>query len=158
MKISETLNALINKQIVHEQLNHMKYIQIYSYFEDLQLLNLAKRFKNQASEENDHKQKLIDYLNDRYGGKVKIEEIPSSDLQLNSLIDVANAYLETELMTTDAIQEIVELIELEKSFIDRKFFDEFLAIQLEEENGADEFMKKCQMCKDILLFDATLGD
>lgn len=158
MKISEKLNAMINKQIAHEALNNMKYIQIYSYFENLQLLHLAKKFKSQAEEEISHRNQLLDYLNDRYGGIVKVDEIPASDLTLNNLLDVANAYLETELLTTDLIESILEQCELEKSYIDRKFLEEFLSQQLEEELGADEFMKKVLMVKDILLFDATLGD
>lgn len=157
MKISENLNALFNRQMAHELSNKMKYIQIYSYFEDMQLKNLSKKFFEQHLEETKHFDMLVQYLNDRYGGKVKIEEIPAADLSLNSLQDVANAYLETELLTTDMIQEMVEVMEQEKSYIDRKFLDEFLALQLNELDEADEFMKKVALVKDILLFDATLG-
>jgi ferritin len=135
----------------------MKYIQIYSHFEDLQLLNLAKKFKGQADEELDHSQQLIDYLNERFGGKVSVSEIPASDLQLLTLQDVANAYMEIELLTTEMIQEIMETVEREKSYIDRKFVEEFLHQQIKEEDEADEFMKKAILVKDILLFDATLG-
>jgi ferritin len=157
LKISDNLNKLINSQIAHELLNRMKYIQIYSHFEDLQLLKLSKKFKDQADEELGHSQQLIDYLNERLGGKVSVSEIPASDLQLVTLQDVANAYMETELLTTEMIQEIMEAVEVEKSYIDRKFVEEFLHQQIKEEDEADEFMKKTMLVKDILLFDATFG-
>lgn len=157
MKMSEALNVAFNKQIEHEFLNKMKYIAIYSFFEDMQLLNLAARFKKQAEEEESHAQMLIDHLNARLGAKVRIAEIPASDLRLNGLTDVANAYMETELMTTEMIQDMLELAESEKSFIDRKFLEEFIHQQIEEEDHADEFVKKVALVKDILLFDATLG-
>ena len=77
MKLSQNLNDAINQQIMLELQNQNAYMQIASIFEDMQLKNLAKFFKEQASDEYDHANLFIDHLNDRNGGKVDIGEVNS---------------------------------------------------------------------------------
>lgn len=156
MRLSPELNEVLNLQIQHEFLNMLKYKQIESYFEDLRLKNLAKIFHDQADEEYGHATKFIDYLNSRVGGRVEIKEIPSPALIIDSLVDVARLYFITEEETTASIENILSLVESSNSYIDRPFIEEMLAIQVIEEDEADEFLKKSTMVKDLLIYDATL--
>lgn len=157
MKISEKLNMAINLQITHELINAMKYSIIASYFEDLQLKNLAKKFWLQKSEELEHHQKFINHLNDRLGGKYINQEVPQIELQINSISDIATLYLETELETTESISEILNIIREEKSFQDEPLFLEFMSIQNIEEDEADEFQKRVSYTKDLLILDHVYG-
>jgi ferritin len=156
LKLSIELNDYLNKQANHELANIAKYKQIASYFEDLRLLNLAKKFYLQADEEYNHFSKVIKYINSRIGGKYFPAELETIDLGISSPKDVGQIYLDTEVGTTEALEEISEYIYDSRSYIDVSFIQEMLLIQVEEEDSADEFMKKINMVSDIVLFDATL--
>lgn len=155
MKLSQELNDALNEQITHELLNSNSYAQLESYFEDLQLKNLATYFRNQSLHEKEHANKFIKYINDRTGGKVSIGEVPSPILVLNSIEDVANEYIRIEESTTESIEEIYNLAFDNKSFVDLPFLSEMLHEQVEEEDSAQEFALKIRMVKDLVLFDAT---
>lgn len=156
MKISESLNEIICLQCKHELLNMIKYKIIASYFEDLRLKNLAKKFYSQADEEYGHYSQMIEYLNDRLGGKYRPVELDVPEINLNSINEVAELYLSTEIETTKSLQSIAEFIYSENSYIDVEFIQKFLTIQIAEEDEADEFMKKSFAVKDLVLFDSTL--
>ena len=157
MKISESLNEAICLQCSHELTNMVKYKMIAGYFDDLQLKNLAKKFYAQADEEYEHYSQMIEYLNLRLGGKYIPSEIEAPIVNLGSLVDVANLYLETEISTTQSLQKIAEFIYSSTSYIDVAFIEKFLEIQITEEDEADEFYKKASKVGDIVLFDATYG-
>lgn len=155
MKLSQEFNDALNNQIVHELLNQNKYLQIASYFEDLQLKNLADYFQEQASGEYGHAKLFIQHINDRIGGKVTIQEVEAPSLQISSIVDVGNLYVETEEGTTEAIEELYNFALENKSFIDLLFLSTMLNEQVEEEDSALSFKLKSSMTNDLVLFDAT---
>ena len=158
MRLSESLCESENQQIITEMGNVLKYAQIASYFEDLQLNNLADYFKKQSLDEKSHADKFMNHLNDRTGGKVVIGEVPAPNLELNSLLDVANAYVTVEEETTESIEGLYEMALSEKSYMDLGFFSKMLDEQYLEEREATKFQKNIEMVKDIVLFDRTFGD
>lgn len=160
MKLSNTLNSVLNQQILHELRNQNIYSQIESYFEDLQLKNLAKYFRVQSLQEKSHADKFIQYINSRTGGKIIISQVDSPSLSLNSIEDVANAIISTEEGTTESIEAIMYLVLEEKSYIDIGFIQSMLDEQVEEEDWANELGQKLKLCKDIVLFDSNfeVGD
>ena len=158
MKLSNELNESINEQILHENHNALVYAQIQSYFEDLQLKKISEYFKKQSIQETEHAQKFIQYLNDRTGGKVSIREIYSPNLDLSSVESVGQIYISTEEGTSESIESIYELASDTKSFIDLPFLLEMLKEQVEEESSSVEFALKLKNTKDLVLFDASLGD
>ncbi len=155
MKLSQELNDAINSQIQHELLNQNKYLQIASYFANLQLMNLSNYFTKQADHEFSHAKLFIDHLNARMGGKVLIESVEASNLTISSIEDVGNIYVETEQGTTEAIEDLYNFAMESKSFIDLPFLSKMLDEQIEEEDSAQSFKLKSSMVKDIVLFDAT---
>lgn len=158
MRLSPSLNDALNEQITHEITNSLKYKILASYYEDLRLSNIAKKFKGQAEEEFGHFTKIINYLNDRLGGKYIPVEITTPQIQFNSPQETAQFYLDTELGTTESLESIYELIQDEKSYIDVPFILEMLSIQVTEEIEADEFKSKLAQVHDLVLFDASLGE
>lgn len=158
MKLSPELNEALNEQILHEYKNSLIYAQVQSYFEDLQLKNIAEYFKKQSIQEAEHAQKFIQHLNDRTGGKVNIGGVDSPNLALSSVEQVGDLFVLTEEGTTESIESIFELASDEKSYIDFSFILSMLNEQVEEEDIANEFSLKLRNTKDLVLFDASMGD
>ena len=155
MKLSKTLNDALNQQIMIELGNQNKYMQIQSMFEDMQLKNLAKFFKEQSAGENSHANLFMDYVNDRTGGKVKIEEVNAPIIEFTDINSIADFYVLTEQETTESIESLYNLALEEKSYIDLPFLATLLQEQVEEEDTSVAFATKIKAVKDIVLFDAT---
>lgn len=133
----------------------LKYAQIQSMFEDMQLKNLAKFFKEQSAGENDHANLFMDYVNDRTGGKVKIEEVNAPIIEFADINSIADFYVLTEQQTTESIESLYNLALEEKSYIDLGFLTKMLDEQVEEEDTSVAFATKIKAVRDIVLFDAT---
>jgi ferritin len=155
VKLSKTLNDALNQQIMIELGNQNKYMQIQSMFEDMQLKNLAKFFKEQSAGENSHANLFMDYVNDRTGGKVKIEEVNAPIIEFTDINSIADFYVLTEQETTESIESLYNLALEEKSYIDLPFLATLLQEQVEEEDTSVAFATKIKAVKDIVLFDAT---
>lgn len=155
MKLSQELNNALNKQIIHELRNQNIYSQIASYFEDLQLKNLANYFRSQSDHEHDHSKKFIQHINDRTGGKVVIGDVMMPTISITSIEDIGNLYIQTEEETTATIENLYNIALEEKSFIDLPFLLSMLDEQREEEDSAQSFAIKAKMVNNLVLFDAT---
>lgn len=155
MRLSPELNESLNYQCAHELRNVLIYTSIQSYFEELQLKNLAKYFAVQAQHEKEHFDMIVNYLNDRTGGKYSLPEIDQPVLDIQSVQTVGELYLRTEEETTESIEEIYGLALENRSFIDLPFLSKMLQEQVEEEDSAMQFKMRISMVKDLVLFDAT---
>jgi len=158
MILSQQINDAINQQIAHELRNQQAYLQIGSYFEDLELTNISEYFFKQADHEKDHAKMFIDHLNCRIGGKVKIGEVPEFTETLISPTHAGEVYVLIEAGTTESIEAILELIIENKSFIDQPFILKMLEEQVEEEDSANRFEVLIRNCKDLVLFNANFDD
>jgi ferritin len=158
MKLTESLNDALNEQILHELSNSIKYMQVASYFEELQLKKLSSYFMKQSNHEKDHADKFLQHINDRTGGRVELREVDGIHGFVPTIESVADFYVLTEEQTTESIEEIYDLAFTEKSFIDLGFLQSMLNEQISEEDEANTFATKIKMCKDLVLFDATFGD
>lgn len=156
MKLSRALNDALNIQITHEYLNSLRYLQIASFFEDLQLKNLSSYFKKQSCHEKEHGDMVVNYINSRNSGKVNLSNIPAPNLLIADYSYVGEIYRKFEEDTTNSIESLYDLAISEKSYIDLPFLQTMLNEQVEEEDKALEFENKIKMVKDIILFDATL--
>jgi ferritin len=155
MKLSQSFNDALNQQILIELGNQNKYMQLQSYFESLQLKNLASYFKKQADGEKDHANLFMDHVNNRNGGKVVLGEVISPMVEFLSLEHVSDYYVAIERDTTESIEDLYELAFYEKSYIDLPFLNSMLSEQVEEEDISLKFAMNLRMVKDIVLFDAT---
>lgn len=136
MLITEKINLAINEQIGHELGNSNQYVAIATYFEAECLFGLAKLYYEQASEERDHAMKFIKFLIDA-GGKVVIPAIPAPRNEFGSAIEAAQFALDSELKTTDQVNELVSLATAEKNYIALNFLQWFVNEQLEEVSSAE---------------------
>ena len=154
MKLSQNLNDALNSQVSIELGNELKYMQVQSYFENLQLVGLSKFFKSQADGEHDHANLFMDYVNDRNGMVIIVDvDAPKSDF--SSIDDVANFYILTEQQTTESIESLYDMALSEKSYLDLGFLSKMLDEQVEEENTSQRIALNLKMVKDIVLYDKT---
>ena len=157
MRLSEQLNTLINAQITHERKNNAIYLQIASYFEDLELTKIAEFFYEQAKGELGHAQKLIDHLNNRLYGKVIIESVPSPNLVIDTIADIGKLYVNVEMLTTELIENLYKVALETGSYIDLPVLLDLLNEQVEEEDLANKFKAQTSLCNDMVLFNNTLS-
>lgn len=157
MKLTEQLNMLINEQITHERKNNAIYLQIASYFEDLELTKIADFFFKQAKHELGHAQKLIDHLNNRLYGKVLIGAVPAPEVVINTISDIGELYITTEVGTTRLLENIYRVALDSNSFIDLPVLADLLNEQVEEEDLANKFATQIRLCNDMVLFNNTLS-
>jgi ferritin len=156
MRLSETLCEAFCVQVSHEYRNQMIYTQVASYFDKLQLTNIAKYFYTQAQHEKEHGDKFVQYINSRVGGNfhyVPIREFEHFD----SVESIAENYLKVEQDTTTSIESLYGLAFEEGSYIDLSFIMGFLTEQVEEEDSAEKFKLNILNCGDLVLFDRNFG-
>jgi len=158
MNISPSLNDIFNQQIIHEYRNQLIYTQIESLFEVLQLKNIAKYFHEQSEHEKGHGDMIVQYLNDRTGGKVNIGEVDAPEISEFDLENIASMYVSVEEGTTESLESIYEFALENKSFIDLPFLSDMLKEQVEEEDSANVFALNIKMVKDLVLFDKSFEE
>lgn len=157
MRLSQNLNDALNLQILHEMRNVLIYMQINSFFENLQLKNLAKFFLERSDEEKSHADKFLNYINDRTGGFVLLNEVEEPSLNLTDIASVGDEYIKTEEATTASIESLYDLALSERSYMDLGFLQSMLDEQVSEEDESMSFAVKAKNVKDLVLFDATFG-
>ena len=158
MRFTQELNDAFCQQILKELGNVSNYMQIHSYFEDLQLTNLSKFFLDRSNEEKTHADKFMKHINDRFGGRVTIGEVNEPNLNLSDPNMVGQEYQRLEQETTESIESIYELAFDQKSYMDLPFLLDMLLEQVSEEDESQKFAMNIAMVKDWVLFDATFGD
>jgi ferritin len=160
MKLSKTLNTLINEQISHEIRNSNTYLQIASFFANSNLNNLSAYFKKQADDERSHADRFISFLQDRLGGSVSMLAVPVPNVDTSSLQSIAKDYLTLEMSTTTLIMNLLEVAQEEKDYMTFTELQWFISEQFSEENEAQEFNSKAIMLGTdnpaLVLWDASI--
>ncbi len=156
--LSESLASAIYEQVAHEIANSQLYFYIYSYLKNKGLNNISRHFEEQTAEEHGHAKLLVDFLLD-LNIEVKLLEIPAVEVQFNTIGDIAKAYLEREIATTDSLNSIKLLAIEENSPVCEEFLRKLIAIQQQEYSEATDFADKSELLSDwgtVLLWDLSL--
>lgn len=147
--LSANLNDKLNYQLIHELRNANIYSAMQSYFEDLNMKNIATYFKKQSEDERSHFNIFLNLLNDRIGGKVKIDLVDAPP-EFTSLVDLGLAYLTTEQGTSDLINDLIDTALDEKDYISYTQIFPMVSEQYSEEDEALWFKSKCDIIGDDL--------
>lgn len=83
MKLSKELIDMLNKQISNERFNEAFYWSCATYFDELNLENIATYFKLHAKEERSHAEKFYEFL-DENGARVIIDAVPAPERSFKS--------------------------------------------------------------------------
>lgn len=151
MLLSKKVTDLLNKQLVHEGKNHLKYMAIASYFSKCNLVGFEKLFKEQAKGEREHYDKIYDYLSDK-NASISIDTIAGASVGdstdcLSMSKSIAKQFYDIEIGTTKALYDIYNAAESENDYGTCQFLYSFLIPeQIEEEALALNIKAEIDRC------------
>ena len=139
-KIAELLNQQINKEFYSAYL----YLDFSNYFYDAGLDGFGNWYKIQAQEERDHAMLILRYMQ-MNGMKVTLDAIEKPSVELTSNLGVLEAGYSHEQYVTGLINTIYAADHDVNAFRTTQFFDWFIKEQGEEEENADNLIKKYKL-------------
>jgi ferritin len=139
--LSESLAEAIYQQISHESYNAALYQYISAYLKNKGLDSLAEKFEEQVFEEQYHAREFIKFLTD-LSVDVEILAVPSVELQINTIKDIATIYLNREIETTESINSIKQLAIDESNALCEEFLRGMILKQQHEMEESTSFMDK----------------
>ncbi len=155
-KIVELLNQQVNKEFYSAYL----YLDFSNYYYDKGLNGFGNWYKVQAQEERDHAMLFIQYLQNN-GEKAVLEAIDQPSVELSSPKAVLEEGLKHERYVTSLIHNLYDAAYSVKDFRTMQFLDWFVKEQGEEENNADDLIKKYELFgddpKSLYLLDNELA-
>jgi ferritin len=143
--ISDELAASLNGQIAHEKLNANIYLFIAADLKNRGFNNLAKHFEQQHEEETGHALIVYNLLTD-LNTPVELQEIDEVTLSINSVTDIANAYIEREVVTTQSLDEIKHQAMDEENPVVEERMREMIKLQQAEYEEAMDWNDHAQIC------------
>lgn len=169
VELSDTLNPtvweLLCKQVEHELQNSLIYNQLSCLTNNAGLFGFSKFFKQEAIDEYDHANKIVEHLQSVFEGyiypnKVDTVELISQDL---TLLDMVKYGLNIEKGTTQSLNRIKDACESNDSNgTTYSFIVSMLREQCEEEAHYNDLIAQLKIAKDnpsaILFLDHELGE
>lgn len=137
--VSNKLEAAINKQINAELWSAYLYLSMSAHFASEGLPGFANWFKVQFHEEQDHAQKLMNYLIAK-GNRVELFPIERVDTTWASVLAAFEETLRHERVVTSLINELVALARGENDFATENMLQWFVSEQVEEEETAQSMI------------------
>ena len=154
-KVKELLNAQVNAEFYSAYL----YLDFSNYYKDEGLDGYSNWYYIQAQEERDHAMLFIKYLQQN-GESVKLEAIDKPNLKYKGFIDPLKEGAKHERLVTSLINDIYEAAHKEKDYRTMQFLDWFVKEQAEEEENADDNIKKYELfgsdAKGLYMLDSEM--
>ena len=155
-KVVELLNQQVNREFYSAYL----YLDFSNYYYDHGLEGFGNWFKIQAQEERDHAMLFIQYLQNN-GEKVELGAIDKPDIDKSCPKTILAETLKHEQHVTGLIHDLYDAAQTVKDFRTTQFLDWFVKEQGEEENTADNLMKRYELFgddpKSLYMLDNELG-
>jgi ferritin len=144
--IDEGLISALCEQIGHEKYNANLYLYIAAYLKNKGLENLSALFESQHDEETGHSKMIYELLTD-LSADVFIPEISEVAIPFNSILDVAKAYLDREIQTTQSLDDIKKLAIDQNNPVVEEAMRDMIKLQRNEYAEATDFMDKAEITK-----------
>lgn len=155
-KVVELLNQQVNKEFYSAYL----YLDFSNYYYDHGLEGFGSWFKIQAQEERDHAMLFIQYLQNN-GEQIELNTIDKPEIDKTSPKTVLTETLKHEQYVTGLIHQLYDAAQTVKDFRTTQFLDWFVKEQGEEENTAENLMKRYELFgddpKSLYMLDNELG-
>jgi ferritin len=152
---------LLNNQIKYEASASMQYLAMASWADSNGFNGVAEFFYAQSEEERLHMTKLVKFVNER-GGSVEISDLEKPKNEFNSLKDLFNLFLESEIFVTEKINELIFNCLEKKDYNIHNFMQWYVTEQLEEEASARALLDKLNIIGDdksgLYLFDKDVQE
>lgn len=143
----DSIESLLNDQIKYEASASMQYLAMASWADQHGFNGIANFFYNQSEEERVHMTKLVKFVNER-SGTVIIPELDKPKGTFNSLTELFETFLKSEIFVTEKINEIIfECLE-RKDYNVHNFMQWYVNEQLEEEALARTLLDKLNIIGD----------
>jgi ferritin len=144
------------EQWTHESLNANIYLYVGGFLKNKGLDHLASFFIGQYSEELEHAKIIFDLLTD-LSASITLLEIDKVDFPINSIMDIAQKFLEREIITTESLDEIKKLaIDTNNPVVEERM-REMIKAQQKEYEEATGFMDHAELTGNnwfnVLLWD-----
>lgn len=145
--VSEKMQEALNKQLNAELYSSYLYLSMSAYFHSVNLAGFANWMRVQAQEELVHAMKFYDYVNQR-GGRVTLLPVEGPPTEWHSPLAVFEDTYQHEQKVTGLIHELANLAVSENDHATKTFLQWFVTEQVEEEESADELVKKLKLIGD----------
>ena len=142
--LSQKVKDLLVYQVNQEFYSAYLYLDFHDFYKDAGLDGYENWYLIQAQEERDHAMLFMQYLQQQ-GERVKLDAIAMPDKELKEFIDPLKAGAEHERVVTGLINNIYAEAYKENDFRTMQFLDWFVKEQAEEEDNADDNVKKFEL-------------
>lgn len=139
--MNPSIETLLNNQVKYEANASMHYMAMASWADVKGYNGVAEFFYKHSEEERLHMTKLVKFINER-GGKATIPALEEPKADFNSLNDLFETFLESEVFVTGKINEIIFECLQQKDYNVHNFMQWYVSEQLEEEAMARTILDK----------------
>jgi len=140
-RISDSMEAALNKQMTREALQAQIYLSYASWAEVNSFTGIANFLYKHMNEEREHMFKILKYINDR-GGETKIEAIDAPPANPENIEDCLKKTLQHEIDNSAEIDKLVNQAHKEKDWATFSFTQWFVKEQIEEETLINGLLDK----------------
>lgn len=139
------METALNQQVAMEAESSMVYLAMASWAEMQPGLDgITEFFYEQSHEERMHMIKLIRFINER-GGHGVVPQINQPKVDFDSIEDLFDHFLKSELKVSASINELVGMSMDEKDFATYNFLQWYVTEQMEEEQLARTLVDKLSL-------------
>ncbi len=147
MKMKREIESLLNDQVRYEANASMHYLAMASWADVNGYNGIAEFFYANSEEERVHMTKLVKFINER-GGKAIVPALPETKSEFNSLNELFEDFLASEVFVTQKINEVIFECLNHKDYNTHNFMQWYVAEQLEEEAQARTMLDKLNIIGD----------
>lgn len=145
--MNDKILSALNSQINWEFYSSYFYLSMAGYFDSINLKGFANWMKIQVQEEILHAMKFYDYIV-KNNGRVILASIENPPHDWESPLEVFEHTYKHEQKVTGLINNLVSLAESEQDSDTKNFLQWFVKEQVEEEESAEEVVKKVKAVGD----------
>ena len=145
--LSPKLQDALNKQINAELFSSYLYLSMSAYFEAEDLKGMANWMRIQAGEENAHAMRIFDFINDR-SGRVTLGQIEAPKAEWKSPLEAFEDAYKHEQKITGMINDLMNLVAVEKDGAGHDFLEWFCREQVEEEAQVQLIVSQLKLAGD----------
>ncbi|OUS02558.1 ferritin [Flavobacteriales bacterium 33_180_T64] len=139
--MNAAIEKLLNNQIKYEAQASMQYLAMASWADAKGYNGVADFFYSQSEEERVHMTKLVKFVNER-SGHVIIPELDKSKHDFNTLNELFETFLKSEMFVTEQINHVIYECLKHKDYNVHNFMQWYVTEQLEEEAMARTLLDK----------------
>ena len=139
--MNATIEKLLNNQVKYEATASMQYLAMASWADAMGYNGVADFFYMQSEEERLHMTKLVKFINER-NGNVVVPELDKPKADFDSLNELFDTFLKSEIFVTEQINHIIFECLQQKDYNVHNFMQWYVTEQLEEEAVARTLLDK----------------